>query len=533
MRAQLWQKLFLAFAALSVAALLALYLLQQRAFQRDFLTYVNRLGMDRLEQASLRIGKRHEEVGHWGFVIRQPRVFDSLVNGGEVFPARGPMQDRNVDAAKPPDARPRPPRSFDRRDGDPPPPDRLDERPPPRDDPRSNPEGRPEGGPDRGQPPRERPGEASPPHRKVDALMFPTRVALTTVDGQLIIGNPAVPADSPFVAVKSHGEIVGKLLLAPLPELQNEVDVAFARSQTRHTFVAAAGVLTAALLFAWFLARWLLAPIKALGRASQKLAAGDYTVRIADTRTDELGELAHDFNRLAEALERNQQARRDWGADIAHELRTPLSILRGEIQALQDGVRPVNAGTLASLQSECSRLTALVEDLYQLALSDAGALEYHFVMLDLGALVQSVGDEHRRSLDGAGISLAIEPPPATMMVRADELRLVQLFGNLLSNAQRYTDAPGKVLIQFVAAPGMWQVHVDDTPPGVARELRTKLFDRLFRVESSRNRAAGGAGLGLAICRNIAVAHGGRIEATASPLGGLRITVTLPAEGVAR
>jgi len=540
MRTQLWQKLFLAFAALSVTALLALYLLQQRAFQRDFLTYVNRLGMDRLEQASLRIGRRYEEVGNWGFVIRQPRVFDSLINGGDTLPSRGPLDERDAEfrgrTLAPGEGRePRPPRLEDGRPppprlegGRPPPPDGADDFPPP-------PPPRREDQSDSTPPVRaadERPPiETAPPRRKVDALMFPTRVALTTAEGQWVIGNPAVPSDSPFVAVKSHGEIVGKLLLAPLPELQNEVDLAFARSQTRHTLIAAAGVLAGALLFAWILARWLLAPIKALGRASQKLTAGDYSVRIADARTDELGVLAHDFNRLAEALERNQQARRDWGADIAHELRTPLSILRGEIQALQDGVRPVNAGALASLQGECSRLTALVEDLYQLALSDAGALEYRFVTLDLGNLLSAIVNDHSRALAGSGIALTLEPPPR-MMVRADELRLTQLFGNLLINSQRYTDAPGRVVIQFTTLPGMWQIHVDDSPPGVSRELLPKLFDRLFRVETSRNRAAGGAGLGLAICRNIATAHGGKIEAGTSPLGGLRITVTLPREGKA-
>lgn len=519
---RLWQKLFLAFAALSVTTLLAMYFLQQRAFQRDFLDYVNRIGIERLEQAAARLGKRYEEVGDWRFVAHQPRSFENFINGGEVFPALGPQPPREGKD----DFRNRPPR--DARGP-----------PPPRD---HGPDGRPDGPPvdrpmDRGEernfrdrrpPGGDQPEPRPPPNRKVDALNFQTRVLLLAADGGLIIGNPAVPRDAPSVTVKSKGEIVGRLLLAPLPELQSEADVTFARSQTRHTLIAAAVVLGCSLLLAWLLARWLLDPIKALSAGSQRLAAGDYRTRIAVARADELGALALDFNRLAEALERNQQARRDWGADIAHELRTPLSILRGEIQALQDGVRPVTAEALASLQAECSRLTALVGDLYQLALSDAGALEYRFVAMDLGAVVMDAADEHRRALSDAGLTLTIDALPPNMVVRGDELRLAQMLGNLLVNARRYTDSPGTIRIRAVRAGQDWKLCIEDSPPGVPANLLPKLFDRLFRVEASRSRAAGGAGLGLTICRNIVEAHGGRIEAGASPLGGLAITVSLPA-----
>lgn len=528
---RLWQKLFLAFALLSVATLLSLYLLQQRAFQRDFLDYVNRIGMDRLEQASLRIGRRYEEVGDWGFLIRQVRAFNNFLDGGESSPGRGPLgepDDRTSFRERPPpaerldpprdgrppmpsDAPPNDRRQFERPPNDGPPNDRAefrdDRRPPPG-----------------GEPPDLRP----PPKRKVDLLNFQTRVLLLTTDGKLVIGNPAVPRDSPSVAVKSRGQIVGQLLLAPLPELQSDADLSFARSQTRHTLIAAAIVLTCSLLLAWLLARWLLNPIRALSAGSQRLAAGDYRSRIEVQRGDEFGVLAEDFNRLADALERNQQARRDWGADIAHELRTPLSILRGEIQALQDGVRPVSADALASLQSECDRLTALVNDLYQLALSDAGALEYRFVDIDLGAVIMEAADEHRRTLLDAGLTLTIESLPTNMRVRADERRLSQLLGNLLVNARRYTDAPGTIRIRVARDGKDWKLCIEDSPPGVPTNLLPKLFDRLFRVETSRSRAAGGAGLGLAICRNIVEAHGGHIEAGASAIGGLAITVSLPA-----
>jgi len=530
---RLWHKLFLAFAVLSVATLLSLYLLQQRAFQRDFLDYVNRIGLERLEKASVRLGKRYEEVGNWNFLVRQARLFNNFLDGVETLPGRVPPGERDERS----DFRDRPPpgeRLPPPRDGPPPRPQDQppnDRRPfdrPPNDRPLA---GGPDNRDDRRPPPGTEPPELRPPlKRKVDPLNFQTRVLLLNTDGQLVIGNPAVPRDSPSIDVKSRGQTVGRLLMAPLPELQSEADVSFARSLTRHTLIAAVVVLSCSLLLAWLLARWLLDPIRALSNGSQRLAAGDYRARIEVKSGDEFGALADDFNRLAEALERNQQARRDWGADIAHELRTPLSILRGEIQALQDGVRPVSAEALASLQSECYRLTSLVGDLYQLALSDTGALEYRFVEMDLGGVVMDAADEHRRALTAAGLTLVIEALPTSMKVRGDEQRLSQLLGNLLVNARRYTDAPGTIRIHAARDAKNWKLCIEDSPPGVPINLLPKLFDRLFRVETSRSRAAGGAGLGLAICRNIVEAHGGKIEADASALGGLAITVSLPAIG---
>ena len=188
----------------------------------------------------------------------------------------------------------------------------------------------------------------------------------------------------------------------------------------------------------------------------------------------------------------------------------------------------LSAEALASLRSECDRLTSLVGDLYQLALSDSGALEYRFIEMALGGVVMDVADEHRRALTDAGLTLVIEEPPTNMKVRGAEQRLSQMLGNLRVNARRYTDAPGTIRIHAARDAKNWNICIEDSPPGVPTNLLPKLFDRLFRVETSRSRAAGGAGLGLAICRNIVEAHGGKIEAGAAALGGLAITVSLPA-----
>ncbi len=517
-RFPLWVRLFLTFAAISVVGVVALTYTQRRNFQHDFLAYVNQQATVRVESAAIELGRRYAQVGDWSFLAGRPRLFDAYVEGSRT------SMDGEGDAGEGlPPRRRRPPFDGPPRDGPPgdgPPPRGLLERPPPDDRP----------------PLADAPDDRRPPRRgarqtRIDALNLPTRVALLDDRDRVVIGNPAVPLDSPRVPIQVDGRLVGNLLLAPQPALTNDIDVAFVRSQTQHALRAAIGILVLALIAALLLARWLLAPVKVLGQRMEELAAGKLDARMASDRSDELGELARNYNRLAETLSKNQDARRQWGADIAHELRTPLSILRGEIQAMQDGVRPVSKEALDSLQAECARLTSLVEDLYQLALSDAGALTYRFEHLDINGLVREAESDHARSLREAGLVLAASLHPSPLMVRADGQRLLQLFANLLVNAGRYTDAPGNVRIttaERMAGGKRWvDVVFDDSAPGVPPELLPKLFDRLFRVETSRNRAAGGAGLGLSICKNIAEAHGGTLTAAASPLGGLRLVLSLP------
>lgn len=527
MRIPLWARLFLTFAALSVAGVIALTLLQRRTFQRDFLDYVNQQAAVRVERAALELGKRYEQIGHWRFLAGRPRTFEGFLDGTRSStdladdegpprsgrpPDRGPRGDRGpLPGSRPPPGDGQPPRgdATPRSDGPPFFSDQPDDRKPPK-----------------------RPARQT----RIDALNLQTRVALFDDQNRLVIGNPAVPPDSPSVPIRVANNVVGRLLIAPQPALDNDVDVAFVRSQSQHATNAAIGVLLASLLAAWLLARWLLSPVKTLDQRMQQLAAGNYHERIKITRNDELGELAQNYNRLADTLAKNQEARRSWGADIAHELRTPLSILRGEIQALQDGIRPFNRDALDSLQAECGRLTGLVEDLYQLALSDAGALTYRFEIFDLNELVREIESEHAWRFRDAGLTLTTALNREPLMVRADHQRLVQLFGNLLTNCRRYTDAPGSVRITTQresnasdkTAGNTVDLVIEDSPPGVPPESMPRLFDRLYRVESSRSRAAGGAGLGLTIARNIAEAHSGRLVADVSPLGGLRMRLSLPA-----
>ena len=487
---RLWQRLFLAIAVLSTLALAGFAIWQQQGFRRGFIGYLNEVALERLQPATGRFAAAYSEHGGWGFLREDPSRFAELVD--------------------PEARRPRlPPDGFGPRD-----PDRPEPRPPRFDDrePRApGPMGPPPGEPRFGPP----------------GLLG--RVQLVDSEGRHIAGNAELGTDVQTLAITVDGNTIGTLRLATLPQLRGDADLAFAREQFNGALIAAVGVLGCALLLAFALARWLLEPVRALASGTRALAAGDYASRIAQTRRDELGALADDFNHLAATLEQHRDARRRWGADIAHELRTPLSILRGEIQALQDGVRAPTPQALASLNAECDRLAGLVEDLYQLALADVGALEYRFEAIDLADIVRESLAMHRHALTDSGLvfETVFEPVAA---VRGDARRLGQLVDNLLANARRYTDAPGRIRITVDAAERGVRFAIEDTPPGVPVDALPRLFDRLYRVDGSRNRAAGGAGLGLAICEAIVAAHDGSITASPSPLGGLCITVTLPFAG---
>lgn len=510
---RLWQRLFLAFAVLSAFALASFVGWQQLGFRRGFLDYLNGVELERLRTAAPALAARYGETGGWAFLRKDPGRLAGLLDPGAPWrrphppgPPRAPGRDRTDarDLSDAPDAGHGPDAADAKPAGAPP-------------QPRAGHGGF---GPGRAPPFPPRPGGEEP-------VPWVYRVTLLDAGGSFVAGRPDPPADAAVVEVSWDGAVVGRLRLARLPRLIGGLDTTFAAAQRRDALIAGGSVLAVALLLALALARRLLAPIRALAQGTHRLAAGDYAHRVDARRRDEFGALAEDFNHLAASLESHREQRRRWGADIAHELRTPISVLRGEIQALQDGVRPVSADALASLHAECDRLTALVEDLYQLALTDAGALEYRFETLSLAPLLQDAADLHRTAFAAAGLALDVELAEAAP-VRVDARRIAQLIDNLLGNARRYTDAPGRIRLGLRGSGDRVLVSVDDTAPGVPDAALPRLFDRLYRVEDSRDRASGGAGLGLAICRAIVEAHGGRIEALHSPLGGLRVEIVLPA-----
>jgi two-component system, OmpR family, sensor histidine kinase BaeS len=246
------------------------------------------------------------------------------------------------------------------------------------------------------------------------------------------------------------------------------------------------------------------------------------------TRSDELGALATEFNRLAQALAQSRKARQQWVADIAHELRTPIATFNGELQALSDGVRDFSPETLQTLLQDSARLGNLVEDLYQLSLSDEGALDYRFEIFDLRDLLRDALAFSQARLADQGIVLTDKLPNEVCLLRGDYRRMAQLMSNLLGNVARYTDAPGQACIVLRKQNSELWLSVADSAPGVPDEALPRLFERLYRVDSIRSRSHGGAGLGLSIVRSIVDAHQGQISAQHSSNGGLEVCITNPA-----
>lgn len=353
------------------------------------------------------------------------------------------------------------------------------------------------------------------------------RTTLLDEHKERVAGYRQIDDDAITRPIVFEGTTVGWVALAPFQSVSEGGGDIFRRYQLQTCLIVGVSSLLLATLIAWWISRTLLGPVKRVAAATHRLAIGDYSCRVSVTAQDEVGQLARDFNQLAHTLERNERMRRDFMADISHELRTPLAILRGELEALEDGVRRLDRGALSSLQSEVGRIGKLIEDLYELSLADVGALAYRKSLCDVGELLsQSIELFRERSL-ACGLSIELKLPARPQMLEVDPDRMQQLFSNLLENAMRYTTAGGAVQVSLIPMSKALSIDFFDSSPGVSTEHLPRLFERFYRGDASRNRANGGAGLGLAICRNIVEAHGGQINAMPSPLGGLWLIIHLP------
>jgi len=338
--------------------------------------------------------------------------------------------------------------------------------------------------------------------------------------------DPLPPEGTRRAITTSNNKVVGWVIGSPSERITRVADINFDRQQNRTSWLIVGLTMLLAALVTWLMSRGLLAPVKRLVDGTHHLAAGDFTSRVQTASNDELGRLAQDFNRLASTLEKNERMRRAFMADISHELRTPLAILRGELEAIQDGVRKLTPESIISLQGEVAILTKLVDDVHQLSLSDEGALAYRKSDIDLVQVLEMVAANFRPRFTQQQIALTLTLPEKAPQF-GDPDRLGQLFTNLMENSLRYTDAGGSLQIQLIVVTSGNQIHFDDSAPGVNDDQLQQIFERFYRTEGSRNRASGGSGLGLAICQNIVAAHDGTLTAQHSSAGGLRITVNLP------
>lgn len=358
-------------------------------------------------------------------------------------------------------------------------------------------------------------------------LSFDPRLLLADAQQQILIGKQRHQSLAVWKPINVDGEVIGYLGYRPRERLISALDTVFAdRQQQRFAHAAMLLIILSALL-AYLLSSRLVSPIRNINSAIRKLAQGDYRSRADRHVSKELGELATDVNRLASTLQKNLTSRQQWIADISHELRTPVAVLQGEIEAMQDGLIDPNEKGLESLHTETLRLSKLVSDLHELTLSDLGALSYHMERVDLIDLIEDTLESQASALSQAGIEAQWIAPTQSPMINGDRQRLTQLLRNLTQNTLRYTDSPGHLHIQLNIKNQGIELQWEDSSPGVKKTQLAHLFDRLYRAETSRNRASGGSGLGLSIVQNIVEAHQGQVTATSSALGGLCITIILP------
>jgi len=249
-------------------------------------------------------------------------------------------------------------------------------------------------------------------------------------------------------------------------------------------------------------------------------------VRVPAAGDGELARLSASFNAMAEAVQRSEERQRRLVADVAHELRTPLSNLRGYLEGLSDGVVEPSRELFASLHEETLLQRRILDDLQVLADAEAGDLSYDRRLIDLSELVAGGVTAQRAVAHEAHVALHADVSGA-VWVSADADRLRQVLGNLLTNAIRYTDAGGHILVRVWADHGTAALSVQDTGVGIAPDDLRRVFDRFWRADPARQRATGGTGLGLTIAQRIVTDHGGRIDVTSQPGVGTIFTVTLP------
>jgi two-component system sensor histidine kinase BaeS len=457
-------KLFLVIAGANVVLVMAAYLIHSWSFDQGLVEYLNRADEARLTPLVTRLAEGYRENRGWQWLIDdRQRWQDLLREAGFARPSRrGPDADPVESAASA--------------------------------------------------------GTASPPPFP---MTIDPRMLLLDADGEVLLGPAERTGQAVLKPIVVDEVTAGFLGYLPRLQMVASLERVFLAQQTNKFAAIALGLLAAVLLNAALIARWLSRRLDVLGTGAAAVARGDYGVRLAVHGHDELARLAADFNHMATSLQAAREARQQWIADIAHELRTPLATLRAEIEALQDGVRRPDAANLGSLWQEVGRLTRLVEDLRLLSLSDMGALNHHFEPLDLGRLVSDHLDDHPASLQ-----LQAELPLG-LCVRADGDRLNQVLSNLLNNTLRYTEPPVVLRVSLQRDGDAARLVWEDSAPGVPAEALPRLTERLYRVDASRARASGGSGLGLAIVRAIVEGHGGRMAASISPLGGLRWDLWLP------
>lgn len=352
---------------------------------------------------------------------------------------------------------------------------------------------------------------------------------LYNTNGRVIYGKENAPKlrDEDQRPIEVDGKIVGYLLVPEINTRNQPSGDAFLNQLDNIFSYSIVGSAVIALLLGLLLSRYLTRPIRELTVATRALAEGETAQLVPVRSNDELGELADSFNRMNQQLARSMEQRRQMTADIAHELRTPLSIIIGHADGIHDGVLPLSMETVEIIRDEATRLEGLVEDLRTLSLSDAGELSLTKEPLSPATLLNDAKQLFSVRALQKKITLNVAVDESLPIIQADPARMMQVLGNILENAIRHTPEHGEISLRASQRDNAIQISVQDTGEGLPANAAAHIFDRFYRVDPSRQRGSGGSGLGLAISKSIIEGHGGKIWAESEQGRGLTVYISLP------
>lgn len=376
------------------------------------------------------------------------------------------------------------------------------------------------------------------PDRRQDPDFGPSRrlpYTLTDRNGTVLISNDRYKVGDKVpradfrkgVAITENGTVVGVLVPMPLPFEGQPREVEFIQRINLWLFYGALVAAIIALLLGVFLSRTLTRPIRELTRATHAVSEGDLSQKVPVRSEDELGELAKAFNKMSAELQRSVNARKQMTADIAHELRTPLSLILGHAEAVHDGVLPPSPENFEIIREEATRLEHLVNDLRTLSLADAGELSMQLENVEPQRLIHEVSSLYQYQTQRKNIRFVLDVAQNLPTIEVDPGRITQVLTNILDNALRHTPEGGEITLAAKEVEGMVELSVQDTGPGLSIEDLNRIFERFYRADPSRQREDGGSGLGLAIAKSIVQAHGGQVTAETEAGTGLKVKVRLP------
>jgi two-component system sensor histidine kinase BaeS len=522
-------KLFAAFLLAGISLVALMFFLMQWSLTKGLLEFINTKERDNIAPFVEVLKNRYQQENSWDWIDDRHRLFHDLFRDNTVDKkphfGRGPSEHR-----RPPQLGEgrerfddsRPPRRAQGND------EHEDRRPPPRGGDYTKDDSR--RGIDNG------PGHRTinrPANRRNDR---PTDLSLFDDNKKFLVGRPQAKENDQWLPIMVEKQITGYLVIPRRLGITAGYELTLLEQQRTAFIIISLLLIGLTILIAMPLARNLVDPIKRLAQGMNQLTKGDYKSRVTLERNDELGNLSRDVNELAMTLEKNDSARRRWIADISHELRTPISIMKGEMEAVIDGVRSLDLAHVSSSHQEVQRLQRLVEDLYELTSADIGGMKYRKEEFDLVELIYDELSQFQQILSQSNIQLSHQLPEQPMIIWADADRLCQLFNNIMVNCAKYVDTDsetqseigsetkGQVNLTLKGEDGGLILTIEDNGKGVPEQHLANLFERLYRVDDSRNRKTGGSGLGLAICKQIVEAHRGTISAEKSALGGLAVVI---------